>query len=177
MLEKFNDLSGTILDPTCGAGGLLAAAIIAGADPTKCYGIELDPEITKLCRDRLSKLGVPRSHIKQGNALDPSTYEFSEPRNVEIYLKLDKNSEEKLEVFIEKNKAGNVEAKSFIIDCSNKKSDDDLKKLDAVCLVLSHASKKDIPIVSEKATRDTKIIAVLSKKLLGSQYDAKIVSL
>ena len=28
MLEKFNDLSGTILDPACGSGGLLAAAIM-----------------------------------------------------------------------------------------------------------------------------------------------------
>ena len=81
MLEKFDDLSGTILDPTCGAGGLLAAAIIAGADPIKCYGIELDPEIAKLCRDRLSKLGVPRANIKIGDALDPGAYEFDGSEN------------------------------------------------------------------------------------------------
>lgn len=42
MLEKFEDLTGNILDPTVGCGGLLAAAIIAGADPNKCFGIELD---------------------------------------------------------------------------------------------------------------------------------------
>lgn len=81
MLEKFNDLSGTILDPTCGAGGLLAAAIIAGADPTKCYGIELDRNVALLARDRLSKLGVPRANIKIGDALDPSAYEFDGSEN------------------------------------------------------------------------------------------------
>ena len=48
MLEKFDNLDGNILDPTLGAGGLIAAAIIAGADPAKCYGIELDPDILKI---------------------------------------------------------------------------------------------------------------------------------
>ena len=33
MIEKYDDLNGTILDPTVGCGGLLAACIIAGADP------------------------------------------------------------------------------------------------------------------------------------------------
>lgn len=50
MLEKFDDLNGNILDPSVGAGGLLAASIIAGADPRKCYGIELDAETVFLCR-------------------------------------------------------------------------------------------------------------------------------
>ena len=40
MIEKFEDLEGTILDPTCGCGGLLVACILAGADPKKIYGIE-----------------------------------------------------------------------------------------------------------------------------------------
>lgn len=76
MLEKFESLSGTILDPACGAGGLLAAAIIAGADPRKCYGIELDAKTALICRDRLAKLGVPQENIKNGDALDPKSYEF-----------------------------------------------------------------------------------------------------
>jgi type I restriction-modification system DNA methylase subunit len=69
MIEKFTNLEGTILDPTCGAGGLLAAVILAEADPTKCYGIELDPAIANVAKERLGKLGVPSSNIKVGDAL------------------------------------------------------------------------------------------------------------
>lgn len=75
MLEKFESLDGNILDPALGAGGLLAAAIFAGADPAKCYGIELDPDILKIAQLRLAKLGVPPWHLKQGDALDPSSYD------------------------------------------------------------------------------------------------------
>ena len=78
MLEKFDAFDGNVLDPCLGAGNLIAAAIIAGADPSKCYGIELDPVIHKVAQLRLAKLGVPPWHIKQGNALDPSSYEFEE---------------------------------------------------------------------------------------------------
>ena len=77
MIEKFTNLEGTILDPTCGAGGLLAAVILAGADPTKCYGIELDPEIVNVAKERLGKLGVPSSNIKVGDALLEGSYDFS----------------------------------------------------------------------------------------------------
>ena len=76
MIEKFTNLEGTILDPTCGAGGLLAAVILAGADPTKCYGIELDPEIANVAKERLGKLGVPSSNIKIGDALLEGSYDF-----------------------------------------------------------------------------------------------------
>lgn len=78
MLEKFNNLDGNVLDPCLGAGNLIAAAIIAGANPSKCYGIELDPVVHKVAQLRLAKLGVPPWHIKQGDALDPSSYEFEE---------------------------------------------------------------------------------------------------
>lgn len=77
MIEKFTNLEGTILDPTCGAGGLLAAVILAGADPTKCYGIELDPEIANVAKERLGKLGVPSNNIKIGDALLEGSYDFS----------------------------------------------------------------------------------------------------
>ena len=77
MIEKFTNLEGTILDPTCGAGGLLAAVILAGADPTKCYGIELDPAIANVAKERLGKLGLPSSNIKVGDALLEGCYDFS----------------------------------------------------------------------------------------------------
>lgn len=83
MLEKFEDLEGSVLDPTCGAGGLLAAAIMAGADPKLVYGIELDPEILEIARSRLEVLGVPKVNLHQGNALYEECYNFSEDYDYE----------------------------------------------------------------------------------------------
>ena len=77
MLEKFDTLENkSVLDPSLGAGGLIAAAIIAGANPTKCYGIELDPAVLEVAKRRLGKLGVTPQNLKQGDALDPNSYEF-----------------------------------------------------------------------------------------------------
>lgn len=76
MLEKFQNLEGSILDPTMGAANLLAAAIKAGADPKNIYGIELDSEILKIATDRLSALGVPSVNIHLGNALNEDCYHF-----------------------------------------------------------------------------------------------------
>ena len=111
MLEKFDSLDGNVLDPCLGAGNLIAAAIIAGADPSKCYGIELDPVVHKVAQLRLSKLGVPPCNIVQGDALDPKSYE------------------EKLQPFastayaiVHKEDSGNIS----IVVCNNKK----LKNLD-----------------------------------------------
>ena len=111
MLEKFDSLEGNVLDPCLGAGNLIAAAIIAGADPRKCYGIELDPVVHKVAQLRLSKLGVPPCNIVQGDALDPKSYE------------------EKLQLFasaayaiVHKEDSGNIS----IVVCNNKK----LKNLD-----------------------------------------------
>ena len=76
MLEKLNNFDGTILDPCCGAGNLLAAAILAGFDPTKVYGIEIDEEIIKIAHERLVPLGVPIENIHLGDALNPNSYNF-----------------------------------------------------------------------------------------------------
>ena len=80
MLEKFDSLEGKdILDPALGAGGLIAAAIIAGADPKRCYGIEIDEEVLGVARIRLAKLGVPPRNLILGDALDPKSYEKLKP--------------------------------------------------------------------------------------------------
>lgn len=73
MIEKFdcNSLENkTILDPTLGAGGLIAGCIIAGADPKLCYGNELDNDILTVARKRLGKLGVPANNLHQGDATE-----------------------------------------------------------------------------------------------------------
>ena len=76
MIEKFDTIKDKdILDPTVGAGGLLAACILAGADPKRIYGIELDPEVLEIAKKRLGSLGVPSSNLILGNALDPESYE------------------------------------------------------------------------------------------------------
>lgn len=75
MIEKFENLNDDILDPCCGAGLLLSGVIIAGADPKKVYGIELNEGQAELCRDRLEKYGVPRENIITGDCLDHKTWE------------------------------------------------------------------------------------------------------
>lgn len=71
MIEKFDSVEDDILDPTAGSGNLLAACIMAGADPKRIYANELDAEICeKILRPRLSKLGVPDSNIHVGDALN-----------------------------------------------------------------------------------------------------------
>ena len=94
MIEKFDSIKDKdILDPTAGAGGLLVACILCGADPNRIYGIELDPAILKVCRRRLLKYGVPPWHLKEGNALDPASYEFEENKRTEAFAAVDKQDD------------------------------------------------------------------------------------
>lgn len=85
MIEQLDSIENkTILDPTCGSGNLLAACIIAGADPTKIYGNELDEELLTVCKNRLTKLGVPEANLHQGNATVESSYDFSGKKRTEV---------------------------------------------------------------------------------------------
>lgn len=73
MIEKFDNLDDDILDPTAGSGSLLAACIIAGADPKRVYANELDADICNdVLKPRLMKkqLGVPEMNIHVGDALN-----------------------------------------------------------------------------------------------------------
>lgn len=71
MIEKFDSLDDDILDPTAGSGNLLAACIVAGADPKRIYANELDADICeKILRPRLNGLGVPDENIHVGDALN-----------------------------------------------------------------------------------------------------------
>ena len=95
MLEKFDSVTDKdILDPTLGAGGLIAAAIIAGADPSRCYGIELDPNVLAVAKRRLVKLGVPPCNLIQGDALDPVNYDkFNETPASKTFAALEKTDD------------------------------------------------------------------------------------
>lgn len=76
MLEMLDNLDGNILDPCCGSGNLLVAAILTGADPNNIYGNEFEPEFLRLAQDRLEKYGVPRWHIHQGDATKKESISF-----------------------------------------------------------------------------------------------------
>ena len=124
MLEKFDSLEGNVLDPCLGAGNLIAAAVIAGADPSKCYGIELDPVVHKVAQLRLSKLGVPPCNIVQGDALDSKSYEeklqLFEDKSFAV---VSKTEDEKFNVIV--SSAGNVREAI----CTRVKANEILKKL------------------------------------------------
>ena len=125
MLEKFDSLDGTVLDPCLGAGNLIAAAIIAGADPSKCYGIELDPVVHKVAQLRLSKLGVPPCNIVQGDALDPKSYEEKlQPFSAEVFAVVTKIQDDMFNIVVVKH--GKLPKEAV---CTRDKANEILKKI------------------------------------------------
>lgn len=76
-----------VLDPTCGSGNLIIAALIVGSSvdpkyPEKVFGNELSPKTLSICRKRFVRYCQENNlkdydedfwewHIHQGNALNP----------------------------------------------------------------------------------------------------------
>lgn len=103
MLEKFDTLqSKDILDPCLGAGNLIAGAVLAGADPSRCYGIELDPEVLAVAKRRLVLLGVPPCNLVQGDALDPASYDIKDGSSLKTFAAVCK-ADHRVEVHIIKD--------------------------------------------------------------------------
>ena len=79
-----------VLDPCAGSGNLLAACIIAGADPSRVYGNEFEESMVRLCRERLGRMGVPADNVHRGDASDPYCLmvwgpEYRWPRNTALF--------------------------------------------------------------------------------------------
>lgn len=74
---KYVKTTGTLLDNSMGSGNILAYAIQKrGFEPSKCYGIEFDPDIYDIAVERLTKIGVPKENLVLGDALSKDSYRF-----------------------------------------------------------------------------------------------------
>lgn len=94
LIEELSDLSGNILDPTCGSGNLLAACLIAGADPDKVFGNDYDAIMVDECRKRLQRINpaVKDWQIHRGDATQvrclndfSPAYTFEEHEQVDLF--------------------------------------------------------------------------------------------
>lgn len=75
LIDKLGPLEDKdILDPCLGSGNLIAAAVLSGADPKRCYGIELDDAVLEVAKKRFAELGVPEENLVCGSALEQSSY-------------------------------------------------------------------------------------------------------
>lgn len=75
MIENFSNLDGTVFDPCAGSGNLIIGAILAGADPTKCFANEIDPAQYEILKKNLADFGVPEENITKMDALGDGLYE------------------------------------------------------------------------------------------------------
>lgn len=48
--------------------------MLSGADPKRCYGIELDEAVLEVAKKRLAELGVPEANLVCGSVLEQSSY-------------------------------------------------------------------------------------------------------
>lgn len=117
--EKNPKITGEpLFDPTAGCGNLLAAGIAIGWDPEWIYANEFDPKIYEVLVDGLTKLTVPKDHIRCGDIFEMTKEYFKsmdeqkpicgillDEISKEEYEKLNE-SEKKLYFAIHNNKTG-----------------------------------------------------------------------
>lgn len=91
--EEFCEID--ILDDSCGTGNLLAAAIMLGANPENCFGVEIDKDIYNICVERLTKLGVPKKQLRLADTFKPTNEKqkvaYESNRQFEEQIGLDTN--------------------------------------------------------------------------------------
>lgn len=175
MLEKFKDMDGTFLDPTCGAGGLIAAAIIAGADPKKCYGIELSDEIVDIARNRLAKLGVPRWNIKQGDALKSESYDFDESLRDKdtLYFDIFDKGCNKIEIVLELNIEGKTTIYRHLVDLVEDTTISN--KLEKIFKIFSIATARHFSVLTTNSKITTRLLNILFKKYINKSIELEDV--
>ena len=88
----------------------------------------MNSAILKVCRRRLLKYGVPPWHIKEGNALDPTSYEFEENEQIEAFAAVDKQDDRILlsvvinrKLVKEKKFVDKAKLKEVLVKMKNKK--------------------------------------------------------
>jgi DNA modification methylase len=86
ILDNSNE-GDLIFDPCAGSGNLLAAAIIAGADPKKVYYNEYSHDIFEIGKKRLMGLGVPEKNFICSDALSEVFWDFLREEGVIKKLK------------------------------------------------------------------------------------------
>ena len=103
MVEKFSDLTGKALDPTCGAGNLLVTMFFAKFQYynqnckngfwnksfqdclDEIYGIELDPDILKICHQRMQHLcEFVKNKYKFLVVFNPKHFQLGDALNTDI---------------------------------------------------------------------------------------------
>lgn len=154
-------------------GGLIAAAVIAGADARNCYGIELDPNIIKITKARLARLGVPPWNIKIGDALVPESYEFDDTNKDVNFINISMKDlgMSKFEINLTICKNGNkADNKKFKLNLLG--DDNTLKTVSSSLWSLFQKldSNNYLYIGNEKLNHYFKIFNAMFKKYLGKTY-------
>lgn len=62
-----------VVDPACGGGAFLLAALARGVAPSHLHGVDIDPTAVAVCRLALALAGAPGADVRLGDALDDAT--------------------------------------------------------------------------------------------------------
>ena len=105
-----------LFDPTAGCGNLLAAGIAIGWNPEWIYANELDPKIYEVLVEGLTKLSVPKDHIRCGDIFEMTKEHFKlmDEQKPICGVLLDEISKEEYE------KLNESEKKLYFAICDNK---------------------------------------------------------